>query len=271
MEELKKKAETFRRSVPHKRLKEFPEIIYKDIVKDKPHKGLSNELYVTYIIDCPRKVVLMKWLEDEGYEEVQEEYKKWYPYRGNVWDDYLSNLFENHGGHSQVSVMVIVPVTNEKGKPEDVALIRGRIDAIYKENEQWKLVDFKTANEKKLFEGTHVTDKYVAQISFYSKIMNIEEFGLFFATNAAPAYEKFTDESGVLRTYAYDKIVERAHEIYKAYKEGYLPSEKREESCNYCPFREVCHRLVSSTDPRAEVIKIVKEKLEPFGKFKKKE
>ena len=271
MKEVKEKSKPFHRTVPHDKIQEFPKIIYKDIVKDKPHKGIKNELYPTAILDCPRKEVLMKWLHDLGYEEVVEDKKKWYPYRGNVWDDHLSNLFEENGGHSQVSVMVVVPITDRNGQPEDVVLIRGRIDAIYKEDNKWKLVDFKTTNEYKLFEDKHIEDKYVAQISFYSKIMNIEEFGLFFATNAAPSYEKYVDESGVLRTYTYDRMVQRAQEIYTAYKNGYLPEEKREESCPWCPFRDVCHRLINSPYPKETMKKYVEEVLLDTGKVKKKE
>lgn len=105
---------------------QLPEVITEDINKSRPHNSSDNIFNVS---ELSNNCLLRMYLDRREPTDVSER-GKWAMYRGRIFDQYLTKLFDE----DQIRVTHKVPGTNY--------VIRGKIDAItYKTNE---LVELKT-------------------------------------------------------------------------------------------------------------------------------
>ncbi|MBI4029126.1 MAG: PD-(D/E)XK nuclease family protein [Candidatus Blackburnbacteria bacterium] len=192
-----------------------------------------NELHCTELVGCSRKVYLRRTQTAKPKLGIEQAF---YFYRGDLFDQEWTNLFERH----QVSVMHRVR--------DSPFLIRGRLDFIDDDGVIWEM---KTT--KNLYYVNQPKPEHIKQVKFYcycfaknrAKIMYVD-FGdvrIFDLT--------FTDQELISNLNAFEQ---KALAIYNALLTGKAPVPDPQYSiakngklntweCNFCDVKEACKKI----------------------------
>lgn len=219
----------------------LPKKIREDIIRTNigdsgKHKRDPHKVYVTSTtFECPRKVVLEYFLNEKGYTTFPPDF--WITYRGNLFDERWSNLYQDNQGE----VSVIIPLEDE----DDVVLIRGRYDAV--DADEGVLIDFKTSNDKN--KDKLPKKEHIMQVSFYHYIWN-NTFGegeklrapalIYAMMETSKMFEIDVGEDYENVKLYLLQMIKRAKKIAKAQLKRELPKAKPGTHCNFCVFKGYC-------------------------------
>ncbi len=203
-------------------LKELPQQIIEHILMatQDDYEYRNETLLVTELLYCLRKAYFRRTVTDVEKELAQ----RWYLYRGSVFDQLWTPLFQRN----QVRVTHRVP-----GGPTIV----GRIDFINKEGDDLVLYELKTiANRYVIKNGAK--EEHIKQVKFYAWCENIDVAKLVyvsfegvkvFTVDCSDAYEIVKE------------LEERAKILHDCLVNERLPPKTDKEwECRYCEYKDCC-------------------------------
>lgn len=211
-------------------------------------KGYSKNVFnVTDIMTCPRKVQLKMLADSLGAKERAASKTKWAVFRGRMWDKALSGLFNEN----QVLFTVVMNINGE------VAFIRGRIDAIYVNDDgHLEVIDFKSVSDDALKKKRYLKNNYVLQVAFYAHVVGADEYSILAVSNTGFKYAKMNNERLKKQAYSYARKI--VTEIVEAMKKGEITPVKELSECVYCPFRGICDEIKTVEDLEKELPELAK-------------
>ena len=203
-------------------LKDLPEPILEHILASTIDElqFRDGSLHVTELLYCLRKAYFRRKITDVEKELTQ----RWYLYRGNVFDQLWTPLFNRN----QVRVTYRVP-----GGPNIV----GRIDFIWEENGEPVIYELKTiSNRYAIKDGPK--EEHVKQVKFYAYCENIQVAKLIYVS--FEGVKIFTIDCSNAEEVV-NEIDERARRLYFFLKSERLPpkTDKKWE-CKFCEFSDYC-------------------------------
>jgi hypothetical protein len=214
-------------------LDDLPEVIKQEIKNqtEKDRVSEDNRLYVTELIGCLRKA----WFKRKFPKPLALK-SRWYFYRGNVWDNLWTPLFEKN----QVSVthrLRSVPV-----------VISGRIDFI---DADGAIADLKTTDNLYWINKEGAKEDNKKQVMFYAWCMAKDKARLYYVSlkDAIKVEVEFTEddlkelveEMELNATILYNALIDDCPPERDArHIDSYWECKPSKEGEMYCDYAEEC-------------------------------
>lgn len=180
------------------------------------YEKANNRIGVKEVCSCLRKAWYLRKYKDYFFSDET----RWIIFRGMVFDDIFSNLYEQNG---------VKVVTNVDGVD-----IVGKIDFIDEFDNIWEL---KTVNSIwSVKNGPY--DEHVLQANFYAYMTGRDEFNLLYVS--FDGIRGFTnipmDKSSA------EHLIERAKMLNEYLEKDIVPPKEETKSCRYCQYYHICMR-----------------------------
>lgn len=186
---------------------------------EEEHEMNDNRLYVTELLYCLRKAYFRRMEQKLGIKQEQELQNLWYAYRGRIFDEVFTPLFERN----QIRITHRIP-----GGPTIV----GRIDFI-KDGEIWEM---KTALNSAV-EKYGAKEQHVKQALFYAWVENADKVKLLYITmKGITIYELDTSKAEEV----VKELEENALILWWSLKQRKPPRAVKTWECRFCPYYKFC-------------------------------
>ena len=176
----------------------------------------DKRIGVKEVCSCLRKAWYLRKYKDYFFSDQT----RWMIFRGMVFDDIFSGLYEKHG----------VKFVHDVG---DIQLV-GKIDFIDEFDNIWEL---KTVNSIwSIKNGPH--KEHMLQANFYAYALGHDTYNLLYVSfDGIKAFTNITtnEQDGKL-------LIERAKQLSYYLENNIMPPKEETKACKYCQYYHICMR-----------------------------